>query len=139
MEHKFIRNKEQRKPWKEKQEEERSKADHLRGTPASVGTLEETIDDNHAILSTSVGSEHHISILLFVEKDLLEPGSSVLLNHKVYTVMGCWWVTWIPWRWKSPQRKTYANIRRLDNQIQKIKEPVELPLSHIEYYEEMTP
>lgn len=63
MEHKFIRNKEQRKPWKEKQEEERSKADHLRGTPVSVGTLEETIDDNHAILSTSVGSEHHISIL----------------------------------------------------------------------------
>ena len=56
--------------------------DDLRGTPMSVGTLEEIIDDNHAIVSTSVGSEHYVSILSFVDKDLLEPGCSVLLNHK---------------------------------------------------------
>lgn len=59
--------------------------DDLRGTPMSVGTLEEIIDDNHAIVSTSVGSEHYVSILSFVDKDLLEPGCSVLLNHKVIT------------------------------------------------------
>lgn len=52
----------------------------------SVGTLEEIIDDNHAIVSTSVGSEHYVSILSFVDKDQLEPGCSVLLNHKVGTV-----------------------------------------------------
>lgn len=49
----------------------------------SVGNLEEIIDDNHAIVSTSVGSEHYVSILSFVDKDQLEPGCSVLLNHKV--------------------------------------------------------
>ena len=49
----------------------------------SVGTLEEIIDDNHAIVSTSVGSEHYVGILSFVDKDSLEPGCSVLLNHKV--------------------------------------------------------
>lgn len=49
----------------------------------SVGNLEEIIDDNHAIVSTSVGSEHYVSILSFVDKDSLEPGCSVLLNHKV--------------------------------------------------------
>ena len=49
----------------------------------SVGTLEEIIDDNHAIVSTSVGSEHYVSILSFVDKDSLEPGCTVLLNHKV--------------------------------------------------------
>lgn len=54
----------------------------------SVGTLEEIIDDNHAIVSTSVGSEHYVSILSFVDKDLLEPGCSVLLNHKVHAVIG---------------------------------------------------
>ena len=57
--------------------------DELRGSPMSVGTLEEIIDDNHAIVSTSVGSEHYVSILSFVDKDQLEPGCSVLLNHKV--------------------------------------------------------
>lgn len=64
-------------------QEERSKVDELRGTPMSVGNLEEIIDDNHAIVSTSVGSEHYVSILSFVDKDQLEPGCSVLLNHKV--------------------------------------------------------
>lgn len=59
MEEEFIRNQEQMKPLEEKQEEERSKVDDLRGTPMSVGTLEEIIDDNHAIVSTSVGSEHY--------------------------------------------------------------------------------
>lgn len=64
-------------------QEERNKVDDLRGSPMSVGTLEEIIDDNHAIVSTSVGSEHYVSILSFVDKDQLEPGCSVLLNHKV--------------------------------------------------------
>uniref|UniRef100_A0A8C6P168 Proteasome 26S subunit, ATPase 1 n=1 Tax=Nothobranchius furzeri TaxID=105023 RepID=A0A8C6P168_NOTFU len=64
MEEEFIRNQEQMKPLEEKQEEERSKVDDLRGTPMSVGTLEEIIDDNHAIVSTSVGSEHYVSILI---------------------------------------------------------------------------
>ena len=41
----------------------------MRGTPMSVGSLEEIIDDTHAIVSTSVGSEHYVSILSFVDKD----------------------------------------------------------------------
>lgn len=53
----------------------------------SVGSLEEIIDDNHAIVSTSVGSEHYVSIMSFVDKDQLEPGCSVLLNHKVSLVL----------------------------------------------------
>lgn len=88
MEEEFIRNQERLKPQEEKNEEERSKVDDLRGTPMSVGTLEEIIDDNHAIVSTSVGSEHYVSILSFVDKDQLEPGCSVLLNHKVHAVVG---------------------------------------------------
>ena len=49
----------------------------------AVGTLEEIIDDNHAIVSTSVGSEYYVNILSFVDKDLIEPGCTVLLNNKV--------------------------------------------------------
>ncbi|EHA98580.1 26S protease regulatory subunit 4 [Heterocephalus glaber] len=53
----------------------------------SVGTLEEIIDDNHAIMSTSVGPEYYVSILPFVEKNLVEPGHSVLLNHEVHAMI----------------------------------------------------
>uniref|UniRef100_A0A2K6QYG4 AAA+ ATPase domain-containing protein n=1 Tax=Rhinopithecus roxellana TaxID=61622 RepID=A0A2K6QYG4_RHIRO len=141
VEEEFIRNQEQMKPLEEKQEEERSKVDDLRGTPMSVGTLEEIIDDNHAIVSTSVGSEHYVSILSFVDKDLLEPGCSVLLNHKVHAVIGVLMDDMDPLVTvmkveKAPQ-ETYVDIGGLDDQIQEIKESVELPLTHPEYYEEM--
>ena len=52
----------------------------------AVGTLEEIIDDNHAIVSTSVGSEYYVNMLSFVDKDLIEPGCTVLLNNKVKCV-----------------------------------------------------
>ena len=49
----------------------------------SIGNLEEMIDDNHAIVSSSMGPEYYVSVMSFVNKDLLEPGCSVLLHHKV--------------------------------------------------------
>ena len=125
----------------EKDDDEQSKVDDLRGTPMSVGNLEEIIDDNHAIVSTSVGSEHYVSILSFVDKEQLEPNCSVLLNHKVHAVVGVLnddvdpMVTVMKLE-KAPQ-ETYADIGGLDQQIQEIKESVELPLTHPEYYEEM--
>ncbi|XP_033104756.1 26S proteasome regulatory subunit 4 [Anneissia japonica] len=141
MEEEFIRNQERLKPQDEKDEEERSKVDDLRGTPMSVGNLEEIIDDNHAIVSTSVGSEHYVSILSFVDKDSLEPGCTVLLNHKVHAVVGVLSDDTDPMvsvmkLEKAPQ-ESYADVGGLDSQITEIKESVELPLTHPEYYEEM--
>merc|ERR1712087_437891 len=141
MEEEFIRNQERLKPQEEKNEEERSKVDDLRGTPMSVGSLEEIIDDNHAIVSTSAGSEHYVSILSFVDKDQLEPGCSVLLNHKVHAVIGVLGDDTDPMvsvmkLEKAPQ-ESYADVGGLDTQIQEIKESVELPLTHPELYEEM--
>lgn len=71
-------------PREEKDQEERQKVEDLRGSPLSVGTLEEMIDDNHAIVSSSVGPEYYVNVLSFVNQDLLEPGSSVLLHNKVH-------------------------------------------------------
>lgn len=54
----------------------------------SVGSLEEIIDDNHAIVSSSVGPEYYVTIMSYVDKDQLEPGCSVLLHNKVLSVVG---------------------------------------------------
>lgn len=141
MEEEFIKNQERLKTDEERHEEERSKVDDLRGTPMTVGTLEEIIDDNHVVVSTSVGSEYYVSILSFVDKGMLEPGCSVLLNYKVHAVVGVLtdeadpMVTVMKLE-KAPQ-ETYADIGGLENQIQEIKESVELPLTHPELYEEM--
>ena len=41
----------------------------MRGDPLSVGTLEEFIDDNHAIVSGAHGPEYYTTIMSFVDKD----------------------------------------------------------------------
>ena len=67
---------------------DRAKVEDIRGAPLHVGTLEEMIDDNHAIVSTDHGAEHYVNVMSFVNKDLLETGSSVLLHNKVMSVVG---------------------------------------------------
>ena len=85
MEEEYVTNQERLKPQEDKIEEDRSKVDDLRGTPMSVGNLEEIIDENHAIVSSSAGPEYYVNILSFVDKDQLEPGCSILLHNKVNT------------------------------------------------------
>ena len=36
--------------------------------------MEEFIDEKHAIISTNLGPSYYVTILSFVDKDLLEPG-----------------------------------------------------------------
>jgi 26S proteasome regulatory subunit T2 len=48
MEEEFVTNQERLKPQEARAEEERTKVDELRGTPMSVGSLEELIDDKCA-------------------------------------------------------------------------------------------
>ncbi|MCP9258417.1 26S protease regulatory subunit 4 [Dirofilaria immitis] len=91
-----------------KQEEERSKVNDLRGTPIA---------------------------------EQLESGCAVLLNHKTHAVIGILAddtdsMVSVMKLEKAPQ-ETYADIGGLDQQIQEIKESVELSLTHPEYYEEM--
>lgn len=48
-----------------------------------VGRLQEMVDDRHAIIYSTLASEQYVSVLSFVDKNLLVPGCSLLLNHKV--------------------------------------------------------
>jgi 26S proteasome regulatory subunit T2 len=49
----------------------------------SVGSLEEIIDESHAIVSSSVGPEYYVGVMSFVDKDQLEPGCAILMHNKV--------------------------------------------------------
>lgn len=141
MEQEFIQNQELLKPKQEKDKEEREKVDELRGTPLSVGSLEEIIDDNHAIVSSTSGPEYYVGVMSFVDKDSLEPGCSVLLHNKTNAVVGILADNVDPMVSvmkvdKAPDA-TYADIGGLDKQIQEIKEAVELPLTHPELYDDI--
>ncbi|EGV63991.1 ATPase of 26S proteasome regulatory subunit 4 [Yamadazyma tenuis] len=141
LEEEFVTNQESLQPTEAKQAEERENLDELRGYPMSVGNLEEIIDDDHAIVSSTAGSEYYVSIMSFVDKGLLEPGCTVLLHHKTVAIVGVLQDDADPMVSvmkldKSPT-ETYADIGGLEAQIQEIKEAVELPLTHPELYEEM--
>ncbi|CAG8446045.1 9296_t:CDS:2, partial [Scutellospora calospora] len=136
MEEEFVQNQERLKPQEEKAQEERTRVDDLRGSPMGVGSLEEIIDDDHAIVSSSTGPEYYVSILSFVDKDLLEPGCSILLHHKALLQDDTDPMVSVMKLEKAPT-ESYADIGGLEQQIQEIKESVELPLTHPELYEEM--
>lgn len=107
----------------------------------SVGTLEEFIDENHAIVSSSMGPEYYVSIMSFVDQDQLEPGSSILLHHRTMSVVGILQDEVDPllnvMKVEKAPLESYADIGGLDIQIQEIKEAVELPLTHPEIYEDI--
>jgi 26S proteasome regulatory subunit T2 len=141
MEAEFIKNHEVFKPHEERDQEEREKLDELRGSPLGVGTLEELIDDNHAIVSSSVGPEYYVNILSSVNQDLLDPGSSILLHNKTMSVVGILTDDTDPMvsvmKVEKAPLESYADIGGLEAQIQEIKEAVELPLAHPELYEDI--
>eukprot|EP00920_Eleutheroschizon_duboscqi_P003394 GHVT01007912.1.p1 GENE.GHVT01007912.1~~GHVT01007912.1.p1 ORF type:complete len:400 (+),score=95.50 GHVT01007912.1:235-1434(+) len=141
LEQEYITNQEQLKPAEEQKEEERTKVDELRGSPMSVGSLEEIIDETHCIVSNSVGPEYYVNISSFVDKDQIEPGSSVLLHHKSSTVVGILSDEVDPlvsvMKVDQAPTETYAEIGGLEQQIQEIKEAVELPLTHPELYDDI--
>jgi 26S proteasome regulatory subunit T2 len=141
MEEEFIRNQEVFKPSEEKNKEDREKMEDLRGSPLDVGTLEEMIDDNHAIVSMNSGPEYYVGVLSFVDQEKLEPGCSILLHNKSHTVVGVLGDDTDPMvtvmKVDKAPTETYADIGGLETQIQEIKEAVELPLSHPELYEEI--
>ena len=141
LEQEFVSNQERLRPQDGRTQEERAKVDELRGSPIGVGTLEEMIDDDHAIVSSTSGPEYYVSIMSFVDKDLLEPGCSVLLHHKAVSIVGVLGDDVDPMvsvmKLEKAPVESYADIGGLEAQIQEIKESVELPLTHPELYEEM--
>jgi 26S proteasome regulatory subunit T2 len=143
---------------------ELSKIEELRGNPLGIGSLEEMIDDNHCIVSSTNGPEYYVGICSFVDFDLLEPGCRVLLHSKTNAVVGILGDDVDPMvsvmKVDKAPTETYADIGGLDKQVQEMKvcaaiimlvlvccarrlpvltvqEAVELPLSHPELYEDI--
>lgn len=148
----------------DRDKEELQKVEDIRGSPLSVGTMEEIIDDNHCIISTPNGPEYYVAIMSFVDRDQLEPKCTVLLHNKVREVSASLYNLSCCLRChcaipqlmavvgilndntdpmvsvmkvdKAPL-ESYADIGGLEKQIQEMKEAVELPLTHPEFYEEI--
>lgn len=88
LEQEFIQNQERLKPQDKNKEKERASVEEIRGMPMPVAALEEIIDDDHAIVAPQSGLDYYVPMLSIVDRDQLEPGSSVLLKERTLTVVG---------------------------------------------------
>ena len=134
MEEEYIKNQ------KENKEEEKNMLDRLRGSPITIGTLEEIVAEDAAIVSIN-SSEYYVKILSIVDKEQLELGCTVLLREQTYHIVGILADEADPllnvMKVDKAPTETYGDVGGLDNQIREIKEAVELPLTHPELYEEI--
>ena len=145
LEKEFIASMEAARPTGEQREAraaaERRKVDALRGTPLQVGTLEELVDENHAIVSSNVLQDSYVPVLSVVDRDLLEPGCQVLLHDRSAAVVGVLQDDVDPlvsvMKVDKAPLESYADIGGLEQQIVEIKEAVELPLTRPELYDEI--
>ncbi len=140
MEEEYVKSQQRNKTEDEKAEEEKNLVEVLRGTPITIGTLEEIITEDHAIISVG-SSEYYVRILSIVDKEQLEVGCSVLLRNEGYHIVGVLADEADPllnvMKVDKAPTETYSDIGGLESQIREIKESVELPLTHPELYEEV--
>lgn len=149
IEREFVETKEKQKAEKEKNQTneneemslEKKKVEKLRGTPLMIGTLEEFVDENHGIVSSQPGVEYYVPIPSFVDRTLLQPGQSILCHANSMSVVGVLQDDANPllnvMKVENAPTETYADVGGLEEQIQEIKEAIELPLSHPEIYEDI--
>jgi 26S proteasome regulatory subunit T2 len=109
--------------------------------PSSLPPHASKNKNSHAIVSSSVGPEYYVNIMSFVDKSQLEPGCAVLLHNKGLNVVGVLADDVDPMvsvmKVDKAPLESYADVGGLEDQIQEIKEAVELPLTHPELYEDI--
>ena len=140
MEKEYIQNKKVNIKEDESAEEEKNMIESLRGNPMHVGTLDELINEEKAIISVD-SEEFYVNILSIVDKEQLELGCNVLLRDNSHHVVGILAEEADPllnvMKVDKAPTETYGDVGGLEQQIREIKEAVELPLTHPELYEEI--
>ncbi|CAB3402164.1 unnamed protein product [Caenorhabditis bovis] len=113
----------------------------IQSVPLVIGQFLEAVDQNHAIVGSTTGSNYYVRVLSILDRELLKPGCSVAL-HKYSNAL----VDVLPPEADSsiqmlrPDEKpdvSYSDIGGLDMQKQEVREAVELPLTHGELYQQI--
>ncbi|CAL2027829.1 hypothetical protein CAEBREN_16611 [Caenorhabditis brenneri] len=110
----------------------------IQSVPLVIGQFLEAVDNDHAIVSSTTGSNYYVRVLSILDRELLKAGCSVAM-HKYSNAV----VDVLPPEADSsiqmlrPEEKpevSYADIGGLDMQKQEVREAVELPLTQGELY-----
>ncbi len=119
----------------------KSELERLRTPPLIVGTIIDALENGKVVVKSSAGPNFVVNSSQFVEPADLISGARVAMNQQSFAVIDV-----LPWE-KDPAVSTmeieerptitYSDIGGLEDQIQEIKETVELPLLHPELFEKV--
>ena len=106
---------------------------HLRAPPLIVGTLQDVLDPERAIVRSSNGTVFQVSLNQRIEPELLKPGTRVALNQDTLSLVEVLHDAWDPIVSGSEMVEkpdiTYDMVARLDDEILSVREAIELPLT----------
>ena len=106
---------------------------HLRSPPLIVGTLQDVLDPERAIVRSSNGTVFQVSLNQRIEPELLKPGTRVALNQDSLSLVEVLHDAWDPIVSGSEMVEkpdiTYDMVAGLDDEILSVREAIELPLT----------
>lgn len=119
----------------------RAELDRLRMPPLVAATLLDTLPDGRAIVRSSAGAHFVVGVSQFIKPEELKPGARIALNQRTYGIMEV-----LPSK-KDPlvlgmeieeaPEVSYADVGGLGEQINEIRETVELPLLKPELFKKV--
>ncbi len=104
----------------------------LKTPPLIIGHLQDVLDERTAIVRSSNGTVFQVSLNQRLDPERLKPGTRVALNQDTLAVIEVLHEAWDPMvsgaEMVEKPDVTYDSVAGLDEQIQTIREAIELPL-----------
>ena len=113
----------------------------LKTPPLIIGHLQDVLDERTAIVRSSNGTIFQVSLNQRLDPERLKPGTRVALNQDTLAVIEVLHEAWDPMvsgaEMIGKPDVSYDSVAGLDEQIETIREAIELPLLEPELFEEI--
>lgn len=113
----------------------------LKSPPLIIGHLQDLLDDRTAIVRSSNGTVFQVSLNQRLEPKTLKPGTRVALNQDTLAVIEVLHDAWDPMvsgaEMVTKPDISYDEVAGLDEQIQTVREAIELPLTSPELFKKV--
>ena len=110
----------------------------MKKPPLIIGTLQDILDSDRAIVRSSNGTVFQVSLNQRIDPEKLQPGTRVALNQDTLAIIEVLHDAWDPMvsgaEMVEKPDATYAEVAGLDEQIEAVREAIELPLTSPELF-----
>ena len=113
----------------------------LKMPPLIIGHLQDVLDHERAIVRSSNGTVFQVSLNQRLDPERLKPGTRVALNQDSLSVIEILHEAWDPMVSGAEMTEkpsiSYADVACLDEQVESVREAIELPLLKPELFEKV--